>query len=88
MSCPDSKGPPVSVLSRLSGSSEIATVGPSDAQELLRVGAVLAQVREQGAWGAGHAPNAEHHPLGGLATSIDRLPTDRTVVVAGGSGTR
>ena len=74
------------MLLRLLGGSAIASVGPCDAQELLRVGRVLVDGREQGGWDAGHAPNAEHRPLGGLATSTGRLSKDRTLVVACRSG--
>ncbi len=76
------------MLSRLSGGLAITSVGPGDVQELERVGAALVDVREQGGWDTGHAPNAEHHPLGGPATSMDRRSKDRTRVVAAGSGTR
>jgi hypothetical protein len=56
----------MSVLLGLLGGSAVASVGPGDAQEL-RVGGVLVDVREQGEWDTGHAPNAKHHRLFGLA---------------------
>ncbi len=48
------------------------TVPTVDAGEALRwgsQGAVLVDVREQGEWDAGHAPQAVHVPLGSLATA-------------------
>jgi len=54
-------------------------------EKLLHVGILLAGVREQDEWGAGHAPNTDHHPPGRLAASMDRLPTERTLVVVGRS---
>lgn len=77
----------MSVLSKLFGTSTTA-VGPADAQDLLRGGAVLVDVREKSEWDAGHAPKAKHHPLGGLATSMARLPQDRPLVVVCRSGNR
>ena len=63
------------MLLRLLGGSAIASVGPGDAQELLRVGAVLVDAREQGEWDTGHAPNAKHHSLCGLA-HVDGPPLE------------
>ena len=77
----------MSVLSKLFGTAT-AGVGPVEAQDLLRHGAVLIDVREQQEWDAGHAPKARHHPLGSLATSMARLPEDRTLVVVCRSGHR
>jgi len=78
----------MSVLLGLSGGSAVASVGPGDAQELLHVGAVLVDVREQGEWDTGDAPNAKHHPLSGLAHVDGPLSKDRTRVVSGGSEKR
>jgi len=85
---PDSEGRSMSLLSKLFGTSAIAKVGPVRAQDLLRDGAVLVDVREKAEWDAGHAPKAKHHPLGGLANSMDRLPECRTIVVVCRSGNR
>ena len=78
----------MSVLSKLFGNSTTGAVGPTDAQHLLRSGALLVDVREQGEWDAGHAPRAKHHPLRGLHSSMDRLPQDRTIVAICRSGHR
>ena len=77
----------MTVLSKLFGRSS-AAVNPAQAQELLRQGAVLVDVREQREWDAGHAPKAKHIPLGRLHQSIDRLPENRTIVVVCRSGNR
>lgn len=76
------------VLSKLFRNSTTGAVGPTDAQDLLRSGALLVDVREQREWDAGHAPKAKHHPLRGLHASSDRLPRDRSVVVVCRSGNR
>jgi rhodanese-related sulfurtransferase len=74
------------MLLRLLGGSAIASVGSGDAQELACVGAVLVDASEQGGWDTGHAPNARHHPLGGLGRSMGLVPTDPTLVAACRSG--
>ena len=76
------------VLAKLFGNSKTVAVGPTDAQDLLRSGALLVDVREQREWDAGHAPKAKHHPLRGLHSSSDRLPRERTIVVVCRSGNR
>jgi rhodanese-related sulfurtransferase len=78
----------MSVLAKLFGSSTASGVGPAEAHDLLRSGALLLDVREQGEWDAGHAPKARHHPLRRLPGSMDRLPTARTIVVVCRSGNR
>jgi rhodanese-related sulfurtransferase len=76
------------MLLRLLGGSAIASVGPGGAQELLRVGAVLVDASEPGEWATRQAPNARHHPLGGLGRSMGLVPTDPTLVTACRSGER
>lgn len=63
-------------------------VGPEQAQELLRDGAILLDVREDAEWQAGHAPKARHIPLGRLPGRIRDLPPRRTVVTVCRSGAR
>ena len=53
---------------------------PEQARELQRRGTVLLDVREDGEWRAGHAPGAQHIPLGQLPAQIAGLPLRRTVV--------
>lgn len=61
---------------------------PLEAREILRVGGVLLDVREDEEWEAGHAPEATHVPLTELESRIDEVPRDRDVVVACRSGAR
>lgn len=64
------------------------TVG--DARSLLDAGqAVLIDVREQHEWDAGHAPEAQHIPIGGLDGS--QVPADKQIICTcrgGGRGGR
>ena len=52
----------------------------SEAARLIQDGAVLLDVREPDEWRAVRAPGALHIPMRELATSTDRLPTDRAIV--------
>jgi rhodanese-related sulfurtransferase len=63
-------------------------VEPAEAQELLRQGALMVDVREKREWEAGHVRGAKHHPLGTIASVAGSLPHDRTIVVACRSGGR
>ena len=63
-------------------------VGPEEASDLKRGGAVLLDVREVDEWQAGHAPDARHVPLGDVASRLDSLPRDRRLVVIFRSGHR
>ena len=63
-------------------------VGPEEACDLKRGGAVLLDVREVDEWDAGHAPGAHHVPLGDVAGRLDSLPRDRRLVVICRSGHR
>jgi rhodanese-related sulfurtransferase len=63
-------------------------VGPREADDLVRSGAVLLDVREPSEWQAGHAPGARHVPLGKLEAKLGVLPRDRQVVVVCRSGNR
>jgi rhodanese-related sulfurtransferase len=77
----------MSVLARLFGTAT-SSVDAVEARELQRAGAVIVDVRETTEWDAGHAPKAEHHPLGRLSSSMGRLPEGRTLVVVCRSGNR
>jgi rhodanese-related sulfurtransferase len=53
--------------------------------------AYLLDVREDDEWTAGHAPDAQHIPLGALGERCDEVPRDRDVYVvckAGGRSAR
>ncbi|MGA2471619.1 MAG: rhodanese-like domain-containing protein [Solirubrobacteraceae bacterium] len=61
------------------------------ADALVRAGATLVDVRSPAEWRAGHAPAAQHVPLGELDSRLDKLPRDRPVVAvcrAGGRSAR
>jgi rhodanese-related sulfurtransferase len=49
---------------------------------------LLLDVREQGEWDAGHAPDAVHVPMGELSARQGELPTDRRIVCVCRSGAR
>ncbi len=63
-------------------------IGPEEASDLTRGGAVLLDVREVDEWNAGHAPGARHVPLGEVADRLNSLPRDRRLVVLCRSGHR
>jgi rhodanese-related sulfurtransferase len=50
--------------------------------------AYLVDVREDDEWAAGHAPGAQHVPLGTLAARSSEIPQDRELYVICRSGTR
>ena len=49
-------------------------VGPQQAYDLLGLGAILLDVREDAEWQAGHAPKARHIPLRRLPGRLRDLP--------------
>ena len=51
---------------------ETENVAPTEVPE----GAYLIDVREQGEWDAGHAPDAHHLPASSLLENLDKLPED------------
>lgn len=61
-----------------------ATVGDVDAL----IDPFLLDVREDDEFAAGHAPDAEHRPLGTLPDACASLPRDQTIVVICRSGNR
>ena len=50
-----------------------------DADEAVRSGAMLLDVREDVEWARGHAPGATHIPMSELAERIGELPLDRLI---------
>ena len=50
--------------------------------------AVLLDVREPQEWRAGHAPQADHIPLGQLESRLTELPRDRQIICLCRSGRR
>jgi len=63
-------------------------IGPGDAENLVRDGALALDVREPAEWQAGHVPGAFHLPLGQLEGGLATLPRDRRIVVICRSGNR
>lgn len=62
--------------------SDLPTVDAVEALRLAADGAVLLDVREPAEWDAGHAPGAQHVPLGGLPTSgFAPAPGSRVLVI-------
>lgn len=68
---------------------KLPSVKPAQAQEMLRAGATLLDVRENSEWNAGHAPGAVHVPVSNVGTQAPkRLPKGRPVIVTCRSGSR
>ena len=60
----------------------------AQALALVRDGATLLDVRENGEWKSGHAPGAIHVPLGDIDKAPRRIKAGRPVVVMCASGMR
>jgi len=58
----------------------IREVSVTEARDLVRSNAILLDVREEHEWNAGHAPEALHIPMSGLAERVDELPTEHTII--------
>lgn len=59
---------------------KLEEVTPIEADELLRKGSYLLDVREDDEWQAGHAPVAHHIALGELEHRYQEIPQDRLIV--------
>lgn len=66
----------------------VPTIDASTAHRLVEEGALLLDVREPSEWNLGHAPQAQHVPLGRLSPEDPQLARDRTIVVVCRSGNR
>ena len=74
-------------MSGASPSGRLPDLDPAQAADLVGRGtAVLLDVREPQEWAAGHAPLAEHLPLGQVTPGA--VPRDRPVVAVCRSGNR
>jgi rhodanese-related sulfurtransferase len=60
---------------------EVPEIPAEQARQLVAEEAVLLDVREQGEWDAGHAPQAVHLPLGRVRQAAGFEPGRRIVVV-------
>jgi rhodanese-related sulfurtransferase len=68
---------------------KLPTVKPAQAQEMLKSGATLLDVRDNSEWNAGHAPGAVHIPVRNVgAQATKRLPKGRPVIVTCRTGSR
>lgn len=63
-------------------------VDATRAQEMVREGALLLDVREDDEWDAGHAEDALHVALSSVPDALDDLPRDRLIVCVCRSGGR
>ncbi len=66
----------------------VPSVPATQARDLVRDGAQLVDVRENGEWNAGHAPQAVHIPVSQVSSRMNRLRKDRDVVIVCRSGAR
>ena len=60
--------------------TDVPEVTAADAAVSVEGGALLLDVREPDEWEAGHAPGAQHIPLGQLGARFEELPKDRSIV--------
>ncbi len=68
--------------------ASVPQLDPIQADELVRTGAVLLDVREADEFAAGHAPGAAHLPLGLLGARVDELAGAGPIVCVCRSGGR
>jgi rhodanese-related sulfurtransferase len=61
--------------------SDVTTVGPERAREMIEAGAQLVDVRTDHEWDAGRIPGASHIELGELTARAGEIERDRPVVV-------
>jgi len=69
-------------------SDEIREVARDEAEELLRNGAQLVDVRAEHEWEMGRIPGAKHIPLAELAERVDEIDKERPVVLYCRGGNR
>jgi len=67
---------------------EIREVSREEAEELLRDGAQLVDVRAEHEWDMGRIPGAKHLPLGELAGRVDEIDQEQPVVLYCRGGNR
>jgi rhodanese-related sulfurtransferase len=76
----------IAKLRALFGRSPAISV--TQAPQAISDGALLLDVRELDEWRAGHAPQAQHIPLGQLETRLEEIPAGRPIVAVCRSGRR
>jgi len=67
---------------------KVPSMSAAKARDEVREGAQLVDVREKSEWQVGHAPQAIHIPVSSVSAKLDRIKTDRTVLVVCRSGNR
>jgi len=72
----------------MTDAESVPQIAPPDAAAKVAGGALLLDVREDDEWAAGHAPDAQHLPLGRLGTELATLDTQRPIVAVCRSGGR
>ena len=68
--------------------SAAEAIDVTEAERRRQAGAMLVDVRETDEWRGGHAPGAQHVPLGSLPARLSDLPSDRDVLLICRSGNR
>jgi rhodanese-related sulfurtransferase/glyoxylase-like metal-dependent hydrolase (beta-lactamase superfamily II) len=66
----------------------VVQVTPMAAEDLIRAGAVLVDVREKEEWLAGHAPDAMLIPMAQVELRVDEIRSERSAVIVCRSGGR
>jgi hydroxyacylglutathione hydrolase len=66
----------------------IETITAREADDLVKGGAALLDVRSRPEWEAGHVPGAEHVPLGDLPGRVSQVPAGRPLIVHCQGGSR
>jgi rhodanese-related sulfurtransferase len=60
--------------------TQISEITADEANQMVKAGAFLLDVREDDEWEAGHAPAAVHIPMGLVVERVAEIPVDRPVV--------
>lgn len=72
----------------LGGASGPPPVSAQEAQELMKQGALMLDVRTSAERKGGFIPGSTHIELGDLAAKLDKLPKDKTIICQCASGNR
>lgn len=67
---------------------KVPSMSAAKARDEVREGAQLVDVREKSEWQVGHAPQAIHIPVSSVSAKLDRIKSDRPVLVVCRSGNR
>ncbi len=78
----------IAILNRGSAGSLPATIAVQQADDLIRDGAFILDVRSQAEWDQSHIKGSTLIPLDQLSARLDEVPRDRDVLVVCRSGNR